>query len=125
MSTTRALAKSGMRYWVNTPEGGWELASNAPRYLYDCFRTMPKTITPHMCYEAFRIVGGGAALERPVDMLLVWISKHPTVIAHCDAALKSNRVPRSLAELLEKAYSAELLIARNHIDSCLQQQILI
>jgi hypothetical protein len=123
--STRGLAKTYLRYWTHDNDGTWRLSDNAPKSVHLCVRTMPKTITPNMAYEAFRIVAGGAALERPTALILDWLRDHPLAIGHLDTALAGKKPPRKFAELIEKAYSAELLTARNHVNSCLEREILI
>jgi len=122
MSTTRALAKNYLRYFERT-DGVWRIADNAPGFVHLCLRTMPQTITPNMAYEAFRIVAGLSAMERPTASLLEWLRDHPLAMKHLDNALVSKKPPRNFAQLIEKAYAAELLTARNHVDSCLARQI--
>lgn len=122
--TARGLAKNYLRYWNQDGTKTWRLAQNAPPSVQRIVRTMAPTITSDMAFEAFRIVSGGPALPRPTEALLAWLMAYPQVQAHCDAALAGKNPPRTLAAVLEKAYAAELLTARNHVASCLEQEIL-
>ena len=122
--TARGLAKHYLRFWNQDNTGTWRLAQNAPPSVHKIIRTLAPTITADMAFEAFRIVSGGPSLARPTDALLGWLRDHPQARVHCDAALASKNPPRTLAAVLEKAYAAELLTARNHIASCLEQEIL-
>ena len=125
MTTARGLAKTYLRYWNQDNHGNWNLADNAPAAMHHCVRTMPLTITRNMAYEAFRIVAGQSALERPTDALLRWIADNMFVTVHIDNVLAGKNPPRQFAELVEKAYAAEMLTARNHVTSCLEKEILL
>lgn len=124
MSSSRGLAKSYLRYWWKDSAGNWHLADNAPAALRGAIRTLPSTISTNMAYEAHAIVAGQAAQPRPLDMLLKWIAEYPRVTDYCDKILQGRQPPKTFAELVEKAYGAELLTARNHITSCLEREIL-
>jgi len=124
MSSARSLAKTYLRYWWKTSTGDWTLADNAPASIRTCVRTLPKSITVNMAYEACCIVAGQAAHPRFVVTMLQWLSLNPAAIAHCDAAMLGKQPPRTLADLVEKAYRAELLVARNHIATCLERELL-
>lgn len=123
--SARALAKTYLKYWNQDPgSGDWFMADNAPTPLVLAVRTLPKGVSRNMAREALAIVAGNKATERPLNMLLDWLRSTPSAVAYCDNLLKSKKVPGSVAELVEKAYAAELQTARNHITTCLDRLFL-
>lgn len=123
MITARGLAKHYLRYWDKGHDGVWRLADNAPTQAQICVHTLPKTVSQNTAYEAMRIVSGGSALERPLPMLIAWLASNSAATNFVDVVLAAKTPPRSLQAVLEKAYAAELLTARNHITTYLDQYI--
>lgn len=124
MITARGLAKHYLRYWIKDTAGNWRLADNAPSPAHLCIRSLPKTVSKNMAYEAMRVVSGGSALDRPLPQLVAWFASNPAAPGFCDVLLASKTPPRTMQLLLVKAYGAELLTARNHISKYLDEYLL-
>jgi len=103
-----AFALNAVRFFHEDKPGRYIPQDNAPAYLYKFVMGNHPRLDTQLIFRALNYLASGIEIPKyPTRKYLEWLQTNESAPAHIDELLNQKTPPKSLHELLEKAYFYE------------------